>query len=113
MIRSLTALAVLGVAVIAAVISFSHIEHLALVNGQALLAARLVPGSVDGAVLAASLVMLDAARRGAPAPVLGRVMLAAGVLATLGANAAFGATHGAAGILVSAMGACSCVRRVG
>ena len=37
-----------------AVISFSHIEHLALVNGQALLAARLLPGSVDGAVLAAA-----------------------------------------------------------
>jgi len=102
LIRYTTALAVLAVATIAAVISYGHIETLALSNGQPLVAARLLPASVDGAVLAASLVLLDAARRGVPAPALARVMLVLGVLATLGANAAIGAAHGAVGIMVSA-----------
>jgi hypothetical protein len=100
-IRFVTALAVLTVAVIAAIVSYSHIEYLALVNGQTITAARLLPASVDGVVLVSSMVMLDAARRDAGAPGLSRVMLVAGVLATLGANSAVGAGHGVVGILVS------------
>src|SRR5262245_7239316 len=100
-IRFVTALAVLAVAVIAAIVSYSHIECLALVNGQTIPAARLLPTSVDGVVLVSSMVMLDAARRGVPAPVLSRVMLVAGVLATLGANSAVGAGHGVVGVPVS------------
>ena len=100
-IRFVTALAVLAVAAIAAVVSYSHIEYLALVNGQTITAARLLPASVDGVVLVSSMVMLDAARRDVDAPVLGRVMLVAGVLATLAANSAVGASHGVVGILVS------------
>jgi hypothetical protein len=100
-IRLVTALAVLAVAVIAATVSYSHIEYLALVNGQTLTAARLLPASVDGVVLVSSMVMLDAARRDVDAPVLARVMLVAGVLATLAANSAVGASHGVVGILVS------------
>jgi hypothetical protein len=100
-IRLVTALAVLAVAVIAAIVSYSHIEYLALVNGQTITAARLLPASVDGVVLVSSMVLLDAARRGVPAPGLARVMLAAGVLATLGANSAVGAGHGLVGVLVS------------
>ena len=100
-IRLVTALAVLAVAVIAAIVSYSHIEYLALVNGQTITAARLLPASVDGVVLVSSTVMLDAARRDVDAPVLSRVMLVAGVLATLAANSAVGASHGVVGVLVS------------
>ena len=50
-IRRLTAAAVLIVALIAAVVSFVHIEHLAAVNGQTMLAAYLLPLSIDGTVV--------------------------------------------------------------
>ena len=102
LIRFVATLAVLAVAGIAAVVSFNHVEHLALVNGQSLVAARLLPASVDGAILAASMVMLDSARRDVHTPVLARIMLVAAILATLAANSAAGAAHGVIGIMVSA-----------
>jgi uncharacterized protein DUF2637 len=100
-IRRLTAAAVLLVAVIAAVVSFLHIEHLALSHGQTTLAAWLLPVSVDGTVAAASLSMLWAAREDLPTPWLARGMLTTGVAATLAANAAYGAPHGISGELLS------------
>jgi hypothetical protein len=100
-IRRLTAAAVLLVAVIAAVVSFLHIEHLAVSHGQPTLAAWLLPVSVDGTVAAASLSMLWAARDGLSTPWLARGMLTAGVAATLAANAAYGAPHGISGELLS------------
>jgi Protein of unknown function (DUF2637) len=102
LIRAMAALSVLAVAAVAATVSFTHLQSLALAHGQTLLASRALPVSVDGTIVAASMVMLDTARRGAPAPVLARVLLATGVLATLAANAAYGAAHGTIGILVSA-----------
>lgn len=44
----LTGLAVLAVAVIAAVVSFSHIEAVALAPGYTVETPRLLPLSVDG-----------------------------------------------------------------
>jgi hypothetical protein len=67
-IRRLTAGAVLVVAAIAAVVSFVHIEHLAVMNGQTSVAAMLLPLSIDDTVAAASLVMLRAARAGLGTP---------------------------------------------
>ena len=100
-IRRLTAAAVLLVAVIAAVVSFVHIEHLAVTHGQTVLAAVLLPVSIDGTVAAASLVMLRTARLQVPTPWLARVMLAASVAATLAANIAYGARYGLTGSLLS------------
>jgi len=100
-IRRLTAAAVLLVAAIAAVVSFIHIEHLAVTHGQTQLAAWLLPVSVDGTVAAASLSMLWAARCGLPTPWLARCMLTLGVLATLGANIGYGAPYGLSGELLS------------
>ncbi len=100
-IRRLTAAAVLLVAAIAAVVSFIHIEHLAVTHGQTQLAAWLLPVSVDGTVAAASLSMLWAARSGLPTPWLARCMLTLGVLATLGANIGYGAPYGLSGELLS------------
>jgi hypothetical protein len=100
-IRRMTAAAVLFVAGIAAVVSFVHIEHLAATHGQITLAAYLLPLSIDGIVVAASLVMLRAARAGMRTPWLARVMLGASVAATLAANVAYGARFGVAGALLS------------
>jgi hypothetical protein len=100
-IRFITACAVLAVAVIAAIVSYNHIEHLALVNGQTLEAARLLPASIDGTILASSMVLLDSARRDVQAPILARIMLGAGILATLLANATVGSAHGVTGVMVS------------
>jgi Protein of unknown function (DUF2637) len=93
--------AVLLVAVIAAIVSFVHIEHLAVTHGQTQLAAYLLPVSIDGTVAACSLVMLRAARLGLPTPVLARVMLGLSVAATLAANIAYCARFGVTGALLS------------
>ena len=100
-IRRLTAAAVLLVAAIAAVVSFVHIEHLAVTHGQTVLAAMLLPVSIDGTVAAASLVMLRAARAGLGTPWLARLMLGLSVVATLAANIAYGARFGLTGSLLS------------
>ena len=100
-IRVLTTFAVLVVAAIAAVISFVHIEHLAVTHGQTMLAAMLLPLSIDGTVAAASLVMLRSARMTLPTPMLARVMLVLSVLATLACNVLFGAGFGIVGALLS------------
>jgi hypothetical protein len=100
-IRRLTAAAVLLIAAIAAVVSFVHIEHLAVTHGQTVLAAMLLPLSIDGTVAAASLVMLRAARAGLGTPWLARLMLGLSVVATLAANIAYGARFGLTGSLLS------------
>jgi hypothetical protein len=101
-IRALTAAVVLAVAAFAAVVSYSHIYNLGRAHGQAGTAARLLPLSVDGLILAASLVLLHEARQGRRAPLLARLMLGLGVSATVGANIAYGVAFGALGALISA-----------
>ena len=101
-LRRLTAAVVLAVAAFAAIVSYSHIYELGRAHGQAGAAARLLPLSVDGLILAASLVLLHEARSGRPAPVLARLMLWLGIAATVAANLAYGAAFGPLGALVSA-----------
>jgi hypothetical protein len=76
------------------------------------MAARALPVSVDGAVVASSLALLDAARRGIQAPVLAQIMLGAGVAATLAANAISGAGHGPVGIGVAVLPAAAFIGSV-
>ena len=102
LIRAATAAVVTAVASFAAVVSYSHIYDLGRAHGQAGTAARLLPLSVDGLILAASLVMLHEARNGRRAPALARAMLALGVAATVAANVAYGAAYGWAGAVISA-----------
>ena len=111
-IRASTALVVTAVASFAAVVSYSHIYDLGRVHGQAGTAARLLPLSVDGLILAASLVMLHEARNKRPAPALARFALWLGIGATLGANAAYGAPYGPLGVIVSTWPAVSFVLAV-
>ena len=96
-----TAAAVLFVAAIAATVSFIHIRDLAATHGQTQLAAVLLPFSIDGTVVASSLVLLRAARLRLTPPWLAQVMLLSSVLATLAANVAYGAASGVTGALIS------------
>jgi Protein of unknown function (DUF2637) len=98
-IRITTALAV---ATVAAVISYQHAYELVSSHGETGLTARLLPFTVDGLILAASMLILDASRRNQPAPPLARWCLGAGIVATTGANLAHGIGHGLIGALVSA-----------
>ena len=102
LIRITTALAVATVAAVAAVISYRHAYELVSTHGESGLTARLVPFTVDGLILAASTLILDASRRNQPAPPLARWCLCAGILATTSANLAHGLGHGPIGALVSA-----------
>jgi hypothetical protein len=101
-IRLATAAVVCAVASFAAVVSYSHIYGLGRTHGQDGTAARLLPLSVDGLILAASLVLLHEARNDRDAPALARLMLWLGIGATVGANIAYGAGYGLLGALISA-----------
>ena len=102
LIRITTALAVATVATVAAVISYRHAYELVCTHGESGVTARLVPFTVDGLILAASMLILDANRRSLPVPPLARWCLGAGIAATIGANLAHGLGHGPIGALVSA-----------
>ena len=102
LIRITTALAVVAVAVVAAVISYQHAYELVRSHGESGVTARLLPFTVDGLIWAASMVVLDASRRGRPVPRLAAWSLGVGIVATVGANLAHGVGHGPVGALVSA-----------
>jgi hypothetical protein len=95
--RWATALAVLVVATIAASVSFDHVESLALSHGYSIDTARLLPFSVDGLIVAASMALMTGAR-----PSLARVALVLGIAASVWANLAYGARYGITGEVLSA-----------
>ena len=92
----------IGVAVVAAVVWYEHAYALVRAHGEAGWAARLIPMTVDGLIFASSMVMLHAARRRMPVPVLARWLLGLGIAATLSANVAHALGHGPAGAVVAA-----------
>ena len=102
LIRITTALAVVAVAVVAAIISYQHAYELVRSHGESGVTARLLPFTVDGLIWAASMVVLDASRRNQPVPRLAAWSLGTGIVATVGANLAHGVGHGPVGALVSA-----------
>jgi hypothetical protein len=71
-------------------------------HGESGVTARLLPFTVDGLIWAASMVVLDASRRGQPVPRLAAWSLGTGIVATVGANLAYGIGHGPVGALISA-----------
>jgi hypothetical protein len=101
-IRWSTAVAVLGVAAVAAVASYEHAYDLVRAHGEAGWTARLIPLTVDGLIYASSMVMLDSARRAMPVPALARCLLGLGIAVTLAANGAHGLGHGLAGAALAA-----------
>jgi Protein of unknown function (DUF2637) len=69
LIRITTALAAMtAVAVVAAVMSYQHVFELVGSHGESGVTARLLPFTVDGLIWAASMMVLDASRRGQPVP---------------------------------------------
>jgi uncharacterized protein DUF2637 len=93
-IRVSTAVAVVGVAGIAAYVSYWHAYEVVRAHGESGITARLEPATIDGLVSSSSMVVLYAARHRLPAPGLARWLLALGILATLAANVAHGWSHG-------------------
>jgi Protein of unknown function (DUF2637) len=92
-LRRTAVISLLVVAVIAATVSFIHIQHLAMLNRQGWLASVLLPFSIDGTVATASIVMLDAAKRSEPVPKLARWMLGLSIGATIAANVGYGMSN--------------------
>jgi hypothetical protein len=68
LIKITTALTVVAVAVVAAIISYQHAYELVRSHGESGMTARLLPFTVDGLIWAASMVVLDASRRLQPVP---------------------------------------------
>ncbi|MGH3219999.1 MAG: DUF2637 domain-containing protein [Streptosporangiaceae bacterium] len=108
-IRVSTAAAVLGVAGIAAYVSYWHAFEVVRAHGESGVTARLEPATIDGLVYSSSMVVLYAARHRLPVPGLARWLLALGIVATLAANVAHGWSHGPVGAAVAAWPAASLV----
>jgi hypothetical protein len=102
LIKITTALAVIAVAGVAAIISYQHAYELVRSHGEAGVTARLLPFTVDGLIWAASMVVLDASRRNHRVPRMAACSLGAGIEAAVGANLAHGLGHGPIGAVVSA-----------
>jgi Protein of unknown function (DUF2637) len=86
-VRRITTAAVLAVALVAAVASYEHMRALAAVAGEGW-RSWLLPISVDGLAVAASMTMLVRRRAGERAGVLPWVALLLGLGASLAANVA-------------------------
>lgn len=108
-IRWSTIAAVAAVAIVAGWVSYEHALAVVRAHGEHGAVARLYPATVDGLIYSASMVLLDSARRGVPAPRLARWLLAAGIAATLAANVASGLYFGLVGAVVAAWPAAALV----
>lgn len=89
------------VTLIAIAVSYGHLWDLAKDNGETGVPAAVLPVTVDGLILATSLVIVNAARKRSRPPVLAWFMLLAGIGATLAGNVAHGLEHGWSGSLVA------------
>lgn len=99
-IRWTSAVAVIGVAAIAAVVSYEHACDLVRAHDETGSTGRLIPRTVDGLIYASS---MDSARRDARMPALARWLLGPGIVATLAANVAHGLGHGVIDAAVAAV----------
>jgi hypothetical protein len=105
-IRISTTVVVLGVAGIAAYVSYWHAYDVVRAHGEDGVTARLEPATIDGLVYASSMVVLYAARHRPAVPALARWLLALGIMATLAANLAHGWSHGPVGAAVGGLACC-------
>jgi hypothetical protein len=86
--RLATVISVVALAAIVAIVSFGHMRELALRHGEAPWSATLIPLSVDGMVVAASMSVLLASKMGRRGDWLPWTLLIVGSLASLAANVA-------------------------
>jgi hypothetical protein len=93
---------VLVVAAVAAWISYRHAVSVVTVHGEPGAVGHWYPVVIDGLIVAASMVLLDAARHRERPAVLAWGLLAAGIGATLAANVLAGVPSGWLGAVVAA-----------
>jgi len=101
-VRWCTVVAVLAVAGVAAYVSYWHAVEVVTHHGEPGVVGHLYPIVIDGIIIAASMVLLDAARHMDDAPPLAWLLLLAGIGVTLAANVTYGAQFGLAGSLWAA-----------
>jgi hypothetical protein len=94
LVRWTAVAAVLAVAGVAAWISYRHAVDVVTVHGEPGAVGRWYPVVIDGLIVAASMVLLDASRHREDAPRLAWAMLAAGIGATLAVNVLAGVPSG-------------------
>jgi hypothetical protein len=102
LIKWSTVLAVAAVAIVAGWVSYVHALDVVTAHGEHGALAHLYPGTIDGLIYSASMVMLDAARRDVKAPKLAYWLLGAGITVTLSANILAGVAYGPLGAVVAA-----------
>lgn len=101
-IRASTAAVVVGLAGVAAYVSYSHALEVVRAHGEDGTTATLMPLTIDGLVYVSSMVLLDSARRNRRAPGLARWTLGLGIAATVAANVLHGIAHGPVGAVIAA-----------
>jgi hypothetical protein len=87
---------------VAAWISYRHAVQIVTAHGEPGAVGRAYPVLIDGLIIAASMVLLDAARHQEAAPRLAWWLLGAGIGATLAVNVLAGVAYGPLGAVVSA-----------
>jgi hypothetical protein len=102
LVRWATVLAVVAVAGVAAYVSYWHAVEVVTHHGETDVRGHLYPVAIDGLIVAASLVMLDAARHIEDAPKLAWLLLLSAIAVTLAANVTYGIRYGLAGALWAA-----------
>lgn len=102
MVLAVTYLAVAVIVTITAAVSYEHEYELAHHNGQAPWVSSLLPFTVDGMLLATSVVLVWAAAEGLRRPWRPLAVLLVGIAATIAANLASGLGHGWLGAAVAA-----------
>lgn len=108
-IRWSTIVAVTAVAFVAGWVSYEHALTVVESHGETGALGHLYPFTIDGLIFAASMALLDAARRHKKPPALARWMLAAGIVVTLMMNILAGIAHGPLGAAVGAWPAAALV----
>lgn len=93
--------AVLAVAAVAGWVSYRHAVAVVTVHGEPGTVGRWYPVTIDGLIVASSMVLLDAARHRESAPRLAWWLLAAGIGATLAVNVLAGLPSGWLGALIA------------
>jgi Protein of unknown function (DUF2637) len=93
-VRWTAALALVAVAAVAAYVSYWHAVEVVTGHAEPGIIGHLYPVLIDGIIIAASMVLLDAARHTEPPSPLAWWMLGSGVAVTLAANVAYGWRHG-------------------
>lgn len=101
-IRRTTIAAVAVVAVVAGWVSYRHALNVVSAHGESGWLGRAYPLTIDGLIVAASMVLLTAARQRARAHWLAYFALALGIVATIAVNVAAGLAFGVVGAVIAA-----------